>query len=167
MTDYHAQGRPISDLSIDYLANHPDCIPRIAEWHSREWAYLNPNAGLTQHIAKLQKLCKTQSIPTAFIALVDTQPIGSASLVAHDILREVPLTPWLASVYVSPSYRQKGIGTALVQRSVREARILGYERLYLFTPNQQDFYRRLGWKAMHHVVIKGHDMTVMVKRIAA
>ena len=156
----------IGKLHIDYLANHRDCIPTLAQWHLQEWGYLNPGAGLTQHIKKLQRLCNIQQIPTAFIAVYERRVIGSASLVAHDILRNQAMTPWLASVYVAPAFRQRGVGTCLVNRGLAEARKLGYRYLYLFTPDREYFYHRLGWLTLREVMIKGHPMTVMANKIA-
>jgi N-acetylglutamate synthase-like GNAT family acetyltransferase len=43
------------------------------------------------------------------------------------------LAPWLASVLVAPAYRRRGVGSALAERVVEEARALAVETLYLYT----------------------------------
>ncbi len=61
-------------------------------------------------------------MPTTFVALKDGKPAGSASLVNLDLSSRQELSPWLAAVYVSPEHRNQGIGAALVNRVVDEAR---------------------------------------------
>ena len=70
--------------------------------------------------------------------------VGSASLIAQDMDTRPELSPWLASVYVAAEHRRQGIGSALVRRVAQEAAALGVETLYLFTPDQEHFYARLG-----------------------
>jgi GNAT superfamily N-acetyltransferase len=58
------------------------------------------------------------------------------------------LTPWLAGVFVAPEHRSHGIGAALVERVVQEARALGILRLYLYTSGSGALYLRLGWSVV-------------------
>ena len=72
-------------------------------------------------------------VPIAFVALDDDGGIvGTASLIFDDLEGD-PRNPWLASVYVPPEQRKKGIASALVRTVEDAARRLGYSRLYLFT----------------------------------
>ena len=88
--------------------------------------------------------------------------IGTASLIEHDVPTRAELTPWLASVYVDPRFRKRGIGSALVRAVLQEARNLGLEKLYLITPDQVPFYRRQGWQEMEEIVYRGEAVTIMV-----
>jgi N-acetylglutamate synthase-like GNAT family acetyltransferase len=56
------------------------------------------------------------------------------------------LEPWLASVFVDPEERGRGIGSQLVEFIMLQARERRFTRLYLFTPDRQTFYQRLGWR---------------------
>jgi N-acetylglutamate synthase-like GNAT family acetyltransferase len=100
-------------------------------------------------------------IPLTLIAHNNGTPIGTASLVAHDMKTRLDRTPWLASVYVLPSYRRRGFGAALCRRAVREARRLGYERIYLFTPDKAEFYRARGWKEIERAKYRNQKVTIM------
>jgi hypothetical protein len=47
--------------------------------------------------------------------------------------------------------------------SVRQAvDALGIDRLYLFTPDQVPFYRRLGWAPLARTHYRGEDVQIMV-----
>jgi len=58
------------------------------------------------------------------------------------------LSPWLAGVFVAPEHRRRGIGAALVERVVQEARALEIPRLYI--PGDGTLYVRLGWSILEH-----------------
>lgn len=152
-------------LTITYLADHPQHVPTLAAWHHAQWGHLNPNK--TQEIRCDQLLGQLGRgmIPTTFIAVDGPRVLGSASLVEQDMSIRPHLTPWLASVYVDSTCRGQQIGSQLVERVAQEARDLGIGRLYLFTPDRQSFYARLGWQILEQVEYRGEIETVMVREL--
>ena len=75
------------------------------------------------------------------------------------------LSPWLASLYVIPIYRSRGVGSALVHRVIKEAEALGVETLYSFTPDREGFYIRLGWSTVERIEYRGYGVAIMVFEI--
>lgn len=148
-------------MHISYLAEHPHLIPALAEWHHAEWAHLNPGDTVEARISRMQKLLAKEQVPTAFVALQGETLLGSASLIDNDMDTRKDLWPWLASVYVAPEFRDRGVGSALVQRVVDEARGLGVETLYLFTPDRESLYARIGWKVIERTEYRGEQVVVM------
>jgi len=146
---------------IVYLGDCPEHIPLLAAWHHAQWSYLSPSTTVEQRIARLRENTGKLCVPTTFVALHGGKPAGSASLVNLDMSTHQQLSPWLAAVYVSPEHRRHGIGAALVNRVVDEARALSIARLYLYTPDKQRFYTRLGWYEMETLHYRGYMMTVM------
>lgn len=151
-------------LRLDYLADHPDLVPILAEWHHRQWSYLAHSATLGQRIARLRQHGRGQ-LPTSFVALLDDAPVGSAALIANDMTDQETLSPWLANVYVVPTARRHGIGAALVRRAAQEAFVLGYHDLYLYTEDQAHFYTGLGWETIDQRSYRGYLMTVMALQL--
>jgi GNAT superfamily N-acetyltransferase len=152
---------------MEYLADVPECAPLIAKWHHDQWAYMNPGRTLQERITEYQTKHGKAQIPTTVVAFSQDQPAGSAALIAHDMDTHLELTPWLASVYVSPEHRGRGIGSALVRRIEEEAISLGIEVLHLFTPDRESLYARLHWKVMFREEYRGEQVTVMERRIAS
>jgi GNAT superfamily N-acetyltransferase len=152
---------------IAYLADHPECIPALAEWHHAQWSYLSPGDSVERRTAMLHTHLGRKQIPTTFVALEGPTLIGSASLIAHDMDTRMSLSPWLASVYVVPEQRRRGVGTALVARVVQEARALDVETLYLYTPDKEAFYARRGWSVVERVTYRGYQVVVMALQVAA
>ena len=138
----------------------------LARWHHEEWATRTPHLSLEDRIARFEARASRNQIPTAFAAVLDSRVVGVACLVEHDMDTRKDLTPWLASVLVAPSYRGRGIGSALSERAVEEARALDVSRLFLFTFDKQSFYSRLGWSAVEQMEYLGAPATIMVRGLA-
>jgi N-acetylglutamate synthase-like GNAT family acetyltransferase len=51
-------------------------------------------------------------------------------------------------VFVLPQHRRKGIGTTLCAVVEHQAAVLGVAMLYLFTLDQQSWYRKMGWRML-------------------
>ena len=132
-------------LRIEYLADHQDLAPTLARWHYEEWRDLIPNWSYETALEELLTHRHRAAIPTTFVAFRDEVLVGSASLLVEDLPEWRHLTPWVASVYVTPPERSKGVGSQLVRHAVAVAGQLGVETVYLLTPGQAEFYRRLGW----------------------
>ena len=148
-------------MQINYLADHQDFIPTLAEWHHREWAYLRPGDSVAARITRLRGYCGHREIPTVLVAFTDRTLAGSAMLVEHDMDTRTELSPWLAGVFVAPDHRRHGVGAALVRRVIVDATALGVHRLYLYTPNTENFYSSRGWALVERTSYRGADVAVM------
>lgn len=158
-------------MQIGYLADHPAFIPTLARWHYTQWNYLSSGDSIDRRIARLQKHLGRKQIPTTFVAYKQAENgietvMGSASLIGQDMDTRPELSPWLASVYVAAEHRRQGIGSALVRRVSEEATALGVERLYLFTPDQERFYARLGWSKIGRCTYRGYPQVLMARTLA-
>jgi GNAT superfamily N-acetyltransferase len=150
-------------MEIDYLGKHIEFIPTLAQWHHQEWAYLRPGDSVEKRIGRLRDSARSHAaIPTVVVAFTGEKLLGSAMLVVHDMDNRMELSPWLAGVFVSPENRKQGIGAALVKRIIADARSLGIMRLYLYTPNTEQFYSRLGWSVVERTNHRDVDVVVML-----
>jgi GNAT superfamily N-acetyltransferase len=152
-------------VTVEYLADHREFIPTVARWLHAEWGHLRPGETVEDRAARVEGACGHCQVPTTFVALAGDQLLGSASLVEHDMTTRRDLSPWLASVFVAPEHRRRGVGAALVERVVREARTLDTPRLYLYTPGSGALYLRLGWSFVERTFYRelwgDHEVTIM------
>jgi GNAT superfamily N-acetyltransferase len=151
----------MADMEIVDLAAAPQYIAQLAAWHHQQWSYLNPAGTVAQRIEELRGHLAGTAVPRTFIALAGAALMGSASLVADDMDTHPELTPWLASVFVDPPYRQRGAGAALVRRVMTAAEQSGIATLSLFTPDQEQLYRRLGWHTIAKELYREAEVTIM------
>ena len=149
-------------MQIELLADHLEFIPLLAEWHYREWSYLRPGESIEGRIERLRESCGRRDMPITYIACSETNLLGSAMLLPHDMDTRMQYSPWLAGVFVDPNERGRGIGRALTLHVMREAGARGFPKLYLYTPSAEDFYTKLGWTVLERTRYCGIDVTVMV-----
>jgi GNAT superfamily N-acetyltransferase len=145
-----------------YLADDPVLVSTIANWHHETWAHLTGRTH-EERIREFDEQLGSERIPLTVVAFVAGRPVGSASLLTQDMDTHPDWTPWLASVFVLPEFRRRGIGERLCRRIVAEARRLGVPRLYLFTPDQAPFYARMGWRTLCREPYRGEDVTIMCR----
>ena len=143
------------------LKDKPEHLLPLAQWHHAEWSYLNPLRSFDQRVQEMQEDLEGKVIPTTFVAEDAGELLGSACILADDMSSHPELTPWLASVYVNEIHRGKGIGSTLVKRVMQHAQENGVKRLYLYTPDQEQLYARLGWQLYSREPYNGTPVTIM------
>lgn len=152
-------------MRVVTLVERPDLAEQVSVWGFDEWGHLNPGQTLDERRAEIQDAMNVDRMPIAFVALGDDDGIvGTASLIFDDLEGD-PRNPWLASVYVPPEHRKKGIASALVRAVEEAARRIGYDRLYLFTSTAPALYAGLGWRALEQRDYRGEHIQVMDKAL--
>lgn len=71
--------------------------------------------------------------------------VGFISLFKYDGEERKDLSPWYATMYVKKEYRKRGYSKILNDEILRQARILGYTRVYLKSYLDK-YYQKLGAK---------------------
>ncbi len=148
-------------MRIKNIADCPDCVGTVARWQWSEWGHLDPTDSLAARITSLRDQTDPNRISTTYLALDGDTPLGSASLVEHDMHTHRELSPWLASVYVTPATRGRGVASALVEHTVAQAAAMGVARLFLFTESARGLYEKLGWRMIAEEHFQGHPVTIM------
>jgi len=148
-------------MQIEYLADHLDAVSLLADWHHGEWNEFSFEATVDE----LRTHTGRRQIPTTFVAIDQGRVIGSTSLLAADLIGWEHLTPWVASVFVVPDCRRRGVGRALVEHAVREARLMDVPSVYLFTASKEAYYARLGWKPIQRAQYRSKKIVIMQRRL--
>ena len=148
-------------MTIEYLADHPEFLPVLAEWQHGEWGHIRPGDTVEARMARLQASIGRDRIPLTVLALANGKLLGSASLIRHDMDTRLELSPWLAGVFVAPEHRGQGIGAQLVRRIMGEAGALHVSILYLYTVHSEAFYSNLGWSLLEHCDYRKQKIAIM------
>lgn len=147
-------------IRIEKLQNHRALIPLVAGWLHREWGAISAYHAPINEVVRLQHHAATDSAPFTLISFWRNLPVGCVSVVFHDNFEQ----PWLTNLYVDPVYRERSVGTALVQAASLEASKAAFQKLMLVTGDQAAFFARLGWRilATQHF---GSTLTIMEKSL--
>src|SRR6478672_11712148 len=148
-------------MTIEYLADHPEAIPILAEWQHAEWGHVRPGDTAEKRAKRLEGWSNRDRIPLTVVALEGAEVLGAASLIEHDMETRMELSPWLAGVFVGEAYRRRGIGAELVKRIMAEAGKLKVPLLYLYTVHSERFYAALGWTLMERTSYLAHKVVIM------
>lgn len=154
-------------MQLAYLADHPEFFPLVAQWNWDEWRTLLVERSAAEFEAWLRANVRRDAIPTTLLAFEGAAVVGTVSVVDFDLELSNDLSPWLASLYVPPSHRGRGLGRALVQAAIDEATRLGFRSLYLYTPGQEAFYSTLGWKRVESIRYRDRPITIMRRSLSA
>ena len=146
------------------LAEHPHHWQTAAEWSFEAWKHDFPSDTVQTYLDQYALAASESEELLEVFAATDSHGnlLGVATLVDDDELPDAPEHgPWLAAVFVTPSAREFGVGSALVEHVVNRARELGYPKIYLYTEHQELWYASKGWTKIRDIVFLGLHHTVM------
>ena len=149
-------------MTIDFLDRHPHLVPTLAGWHHAQWGHLYSHWTLAVATTELSDHATRRTLPTTLVKVEAGEALGSVSLVLEDAPELCEHgSPWLASLYVRPEARGRGLGAQLVHAAVAHAAMLGVAELFLFTPEHAAFYQRLGWRPLARTALLGTPVDLM------
>ena len=121
---------------------------RVVEQLTREafWGCMSPTCD-EHYLVHLLRGCTCFVPELDYVARVDGEIVGSilysrAHIIANDGRRFEVLT--FGPLSVAPTFWNKGVGTALVRHSIREAKQLGYRAIVIY--GHPDYYPRFGFR---------------------
>ena len=154
---------PPNTRSIITTADRPDLISTVAIWLWHEsWQRLGYSLAETE--AELATYRAILGPPQTFVLLVDNQPVGTASLTAHDLDARPDLTPWLADVFVIPEARGRGYVRDLLLAFDNACVASGIATAWLYTNTAERIYAKAGWQAVDTIKRVGKQPVALMRR---
>ena len=151
-----------SQITVAALADRQDALPLFTELLHYEWGRFRGRTP-DQTERRLRGSLRSDAMPMALMASCGDEPGGVVFLRKRDLGERQDLGPWLSSLFVIPSLRGRGVGKALARAVEDKARELAYDDLYLFTPNLESYFHRLGWRSLGRGLELGRTVTIMTK----
>ena len=153
---------PTHNIIWQHIAECPEHIPQLACWFQDEWGLSDRECTLETRYEELKAKTDKNSLPLTMVAISQGELLGTYTLDLTDLDIRPNLSPWLASVFVNPKYRHKGIGTLLVKESLQHAESLGLGILYLYTKSSRaSWYASMGWQTIEELFYRDEDLTIM------
>jgi len=132
-------------MEIAFLSEHMEFADTVARWVYDEFIQgIRDNLSYEDVLSSVRK-CHADELPIRLIAVDGGACMGTVSIVRND-LKCRDYTPWLASLYVHPPFRNQRIGERLIGRVKDIVKDMGWPEVYLRTEHASAYYRRLGWQ---------------------
>jgi GNAT superfamily N-acetyltransferase len=145
------------------IADRPDLVSILGEWLWHEW-WRDAGYTLEQTRSGVAASVSHSGPPQTFVLLADGKPVGTASLVAHDLDERPDLTPWLAGVFVIPEARGRGHVIHLIQAVEAACRSAGIPVVWLYTAGAERVYTRAGWWSVETVQRRSRRPVTLMRR---
>ena len=69
----------------------------------------------------------------------------------NNVKKHPEIYPWICSVMIFDEYRRRGYGTQMLQEIATKAKELGYQKVYLWTDQAPEFYKKIGYTYLQKV----------------
>ncbi|MGI8982148.1 MAG: GNAT family N-acetyltransferase [Pirellulaceae bacterium] len=145
------------ETSIIELLDSPEFIPTVVRWIRQEWPDARNDAAIEE------RLCGSRrggTLPLALVAVLNSAPIGFASLTLYENGIEQGRPHWIDALYVEPAYRGHGIARQMLQAAEEKSVVLGLTELFALT-EIPGLYHKCGWRSVEEITTPtGRDFIV-------
>ena len=149
-------------FTVSRLCEVSSFAPALAEAHAREWGHLYAHWNQETALADFRLERAGSDLPTTWVAHYPAGILlGSVSLVLDDLPGHPGLNPWLASLFVFPRFRGRGLGRVLTQKALDFLHEHRYPHAFVFTEDQVPFFSKLGFSVHSPAQANGHPITIM------
>lgn len=123
------------------VRENPAYFERAVDYFSEKW-------GIDRRVYEdsiSHSLDTLSPLPRWYLLMEGDTVIGSYGLIANDFISRQDLWPWLCALYVEEDKRKSGYGGILLEHGLKEAKKLGFSKVYLST-DHTSYYERYGWR---------------------
>lgn len=118
----------------------------IAESNYNYWKKYNPILDYKQSTGNIIAMKKNKDKLPIGIALIDKNKIaGFCTLRENRLKNHLDINPWLCNVMIFDEFKGKGYAKKMINFACKRFKSFGYNKIYSWTDQVPDFYRKLGW----------------------
>ena len=129
-------------MEIIKINNNDNYLKEYIMLCNEEWGSKKNKEQLKKYIEEKMEQIHSGSKVISILALIhDDKMLGFISLFKYDGEKRKDLTPWYATMYVKKEYRNRGYSKLLNDAILKEAKNLGYKKVYLKT-TLNDYYEK-------------------------
>jgi predicted N-acetyltransferase YhbS len=146
-------------MKIEKLYDNIEMAETVTKFVYGEFVSKSKSQLTFNDVLEYFKKTSNDKLPITYVAIENSECIGTVSLFANDLTTRMDLSPWLASLVVRHDYRNRGVGERLISHVLNEAKSLGYKKLYLKPENKGSYYGKKGWKHIGKGIDKHNQET--------
>ena len=120
----------------------------IINKHYNHWKKYNPMLDLNETVDKFKnQFTREEGLPIGYACYNEKTLVGFCTLQKNNLKNY----PWICSVMIFEEYRHQGYGTKMLQEIAKKAKELGYKKVYLWTDQTPEFYKKIGYTYLQQV----------------
>lgn len=129
-------------MEIFELSDKPEKLDKAIKYFWKCWG--NETNFIFYDDCIRNSLNNEKKLPKFYLGIESDEIIGSYALLTNDIISRQDLQPWFACLFVNELNRKKGYAEMLLTHGLKQAKLKGFENLYLST-DLVNFYEKKGW----------------------
>lgn len=119
----------------------------IADSNFTYWKKFNPILDYEESTGNIVAMRGNKNKLPIGVALVnDDKIIGFCTLRENRLKNHLDINPWLCNVMIMDEYKGKGYAKTMLDYACQKFKTFGYDRVYSWTDQVPEFYKKLGWK---------------------
>ena len=127
-------------------------LDKIINKHYTHWHQFNPAMNLEETIDKFKNsFTREKGLPIGYAFYDGDNLIGFCTFQKENLKKYPEIYPWISSVMIFDEYRHQGYGTKMLQEITEKAKELGYKKVYLWTDQAPEFYKKIGYTYLQQV----------------
>lgn len=127
-------------------------LEKIINKHYTYWKQFNPALDLEDTIYKFKKLYTSENkLPIGYACYDEENLVGFSTLRKENLKKYPKIFPWISSVMIFDEYRGQGYGRKMLQEIANKAKELGYKKVYLWTDQAPEFYKKIGYTYLQQI----------------
>ena len=127
-------------MEILSVREHPELLERAIAYFQEKWA--SPESAKVYDDSIRHSM--GDGLPEWYLLLDGDVITGCCGLISNDFVSRMDLMPYLCALYVEEAYRGRALGSLLIEQTKRDARRMGFSRLYLAT-DHVGYYEKYGF----------------------
>lgn len=155
-------------MDIIYLADKPELVPTLAKWTYDTWSLYDNQLTFEMCVESVKSKLNHDKMPLALVMMDGNTPIGMASLKTKIKLGGYEeKSPWLGSLFVHQSYRDKAVGIMLLDAIYKKAKELGFSEIFVFAsdPDAAKWYFKQGWELFARDMFRSHEVQLLTIKL--
>ena len=118
----------------------------IADENYGYWKKINPMLDYkesTENILSMKD--NSEQLPIGIALVKKDKIIGFCTLRENRLKNYPEINPWICNVLVFKQFRGKGYAKMMLDFAGQKLKALGYNKIYVWTDQTPDFYKKLDW----------------------
>ncbi|MBQ8762169.1 MAG: GNAT family N-acetyltransferase [Clostridia bacterium] len=123
----------------------------LIDAHFNHWVKFNPKMEKANTEYKFKELYCKDNLPFGVALFDNNEIVGFCVFKIENLVKYPQFYPWLSDVMILPPFRGKGYGKKLLEYGQKILKELKYNRIYVWTDQAPDFYKKLGFNYLQQV----------------